>query len=1098
MSSSSKHVRAAVRSLPVLTGIVLGLGAGTLQPAAAATTVPGGNIFNEVWTPAGSPYIVQGDITVPAGSFLTIEAGTSVQFAAVDGQASGIDTARIEMTIRGTLTVSGTGAGPVLFTAQSGSGAAIWYGIVVEPTATSANITGAQLQNATQAIRSNAPGTVLSVAATTIERSSNGVVAFAGTPVLTEVTVVGATVGFSFSGAAAGTLQGCVARSNSSHGVSFAGSSGSPALSIQATTLHANGGDGLSVASGSLGTASVAIRNSIVTQNNRGLARSGAAVVTATYNDVWNNLSSNYSGVVAGPGSFSANPLYVAAPTNLRLTSNSPARFAGDAGADIGALPYAGSATPGLYGTLWTHTTLTLAASPHAVGGDLTVAPGVTLTIEPGATLSFASSDIMGSGANTSRAELRVLGALSAAGSAGARIAFTGAASGPGAWYGILMLPGSQPSQVVHATIDEATYGLFVDTSTVSSVTDLEVTGCTTGVYVQSGSPVLSRVTTASCTTGFQFASTGGGDLAGCIARSNSSHGVLFGSTGAALQLSLAGCAIHGNGGDGVHLAAGTAASSLVTVRNSNVTQNARGINRTGSAAVTATYNNVWNNSSGDYASVVPGTGSISANPLYVAPPANLRLTSNSPSRFAGDAQDDLGPLPYAGDPTSGLHGTLWADRTLGAAGSPWAVGGDLTVAPGVTLTVEPGTVLSFANSDIMGSGADTSRAELRVLGRLLARGTAASPIALTGSGAGAGAWYGLAFLPGAAGSEMTHATLEKAVTAISHDTTGTNGFSDVRIDGSTTGLLVTAGAPAFGALSVAGATTGVSFTGDGGGSLVNCIVHSASGDGIRFASTTGGPSLSVTNCTLHGNFTGVRIAASASPAAAVDVRNGNITFNTYGVYREGLPTVSASYNNVFGNVSNYIGLVPGAGSRSADPKYLAAPTDLRLGTGSASIDGATPAGAPARDFDNAFRSIDGDADGSILPDMGAFEYPVFVAAPGAVPEASGGPQPPLTITTPDGGATLDLAWGASCGNDVGDYAVYEGQLGAWYSHQPVTCTTGGQTSRSIVPAAGNRYYLVVPLSATEEGAYGRDSSGAEIPRSASPCRSGQNLGGCR
>jgi len=49
--------------------------------AHAATIKTGGNVVNETWTPAGSPYVIQGDITVPSGAFLTIEAGTVVQFA---------------------------------------------------------------------------------------------------------------------------------------------------------------------------------------------------------------------------------------------------------------------------------------------------------------------------------------------------------------------------------------------------------------------------------------------------------------------------------------------------------------------------------------------------------------------------------------------------------------------------------------------------------------------------------------------------------------------------------------------------------------------------------------------------------------------------------------------------------------------------------------------------------------------------------------------------------------------------------------------------------------------------------------------------------
>jgi hypothetical protein len=92
----------------------------------------------------------------------------------------------------------------------------------------------------------------------------------------------------------------------------------------------------------------------------------------------------------------------------------------------------------------------------------------------------------------------------------------------------------------------------------------------------------------------------------------------------------------------------------------------------------------------------------------------------------------------------------------------------------------------------------------------------------------------------------------------------------------------------------------------------------------------------------------------------------------------------------------------------------------------------------------------------------------------------------------------VDLSWGASCGTGVVDYAVYEGSLGTADSLAPAGCSTlGGYSYPNLVPASGDRIFLVVPLSSTREGSYGRDSDGTPIPQAASPCRSIQNLFPC-
>ena len=85
-------------------------------------------------------------------------------------------------------------------------------------------------------------------------------------------------------------------------------------------------------------------------------------------------------------------------------------------------------------------------------------------------------------------------------------------------------------------------------------------------------------------------------------------------------------------------------------------------------------------------------------------------------------------------------------------------------------------------------------------------------------------------------------------------------------------------------------------------------------------------------------------------------------------------------------------------------------------------------------------------------------------------------------------GASLSLSWSPSCSASDTDYAVYEGTLGSFTTHQSVVCSTGGATSATIAPTPGDGYYLVVPRTASKEGSYGRRSGGTERPAAASAC----------
>jgi hypothetical protein len=106
-------------------------------------------------------------------------------------------------------------------------------------------------------------------------------------------------------------------------------------------------------------------------------------------------------------------------------------------------------------------------------------------------------------------------------------------------------------------------------------------------------------------------------------------------------------------------------------------------------------------------------------------------------------------------------------------------------------------------------------------------------------------------------------------------------------------------------------------------------------------------------------------------------------------------------------------------------------------------------------------------------------------AAPSCV--GAGAVAGSLTVAKGAGG-DLALSWGPSCSATDADYAVYEGTLGDFASHSSRTCSTAGARSFSLTPAAGDAYYLIVPVHADREGSYGADGSGAERPQGAGAC----------
>ncbi|AKT39086.1 DUF4215 domain-containing protein [Chondromyces crocatus] len=856
----------------------LALLVGMTRSAAAQTTIPGGNVINQTWTLAGSPYTVQGDVVVPAGATLTVEAGVQVRFASSDAQSTGLDPSRVELTVRGTLNLNGTAANPVVLQASSGSSAGVWYGVVADQASAVLNTNHVEVRNATY-------GFYIPV----------------GEQTLQGITAQTNTYGVYFAGSASGSVTNSVLRNNSNTGVYVYTSSGSSnAVTVDRSTLYANSSYGVYARTSSGVGLTINVTNSVVTANSVGINRytvSGNAAVNVTHSNVWGNSSSDYSGASGGTGSLSANPLYVSAPGNLRITANSPARFAASNGGDIGALPYTGDPTVGLLGVLWSDVTLGPSGSPHLVTGDLTVPIGVTLTLQPGTTLRFDTSDAMRSGLDTGRNELTVRGTLRAAGTPALPVTLDATASSAGSWWGIWLAASSNGSSFANAVITRATYG----------------------VYLESGEQNFDGLTAHGNTYGVYFAGSASGSVTNSVLRNNSNTGVyVYTSSGSSNAVTVDRSTLYANSSYGVYARTSSGVGLTINVTNSIVTANSVGINRytvSGNAAVNVTHSNVWGNSSSDYSGAGGGTGSLSANPLYVSAPSNLRITANSPARFAASNGGDIGALPYTGDPTVGLLGVLWSDVTLGPSGSPHLVTGDLTVAPGVTFTLQPGTTLRFDTSDAMRSGLDTGRNELTVRGTLRAAGTPTLPVTLDATASSAGSWWGIWLAASSNGSSFANAVITRA----------------------TYGVYLESGEQNFDGLTAHGNTYGVYFAGSASGSVTNSVLRNNSNTGV-YVYTSSGSSNAVTvdRSTLYANSSyGVYARTSSGVGLTINVTNSIVTANSVGINRytvSGNAAVNVTHSNVWGNSSSdYSGAGGGTGSLSANPLYVSAPGNLRI-----------------------------------------------------------------------------------------------------------------------------------------------------------------------
>ncbi|MCA9540201.1 MAG: PKD domain-containing protein, partial [Myxococcales bacterium] len=449
---------------------------------------------------------VEGDVVITRGVTMTFRPGAQFRMPQGDVMAGGLDAARTEVRVEGTLEADGTNTRPVRFTSDEGEPArSDWYGIVILADTEAFNVAQVDLGYAYRGVSLYSNDHI--VAGSRIHDCGDaGIYISGGTPSVEEVIIEDSRDGMRIENQSRSDLVNVTVRRNDNYGIYLHRSD----LTVDQALVHDNGNvgvyiysdnrdfggnvtldhgtiahnarEGILAARGSSFSYAMVLnlRNSSVTNNARAGVRDGNTSYAMTFNCTTSNVWSNapdLSGVAIGNnGCFSYNPLYAdVANRNYEPTRWSPNRGLGVGGGHVGALPYVDAIGPHIMGYLWEDFTFTRQGSPYPVLGDIVVPAGVTVNFEPGAELRVATTDGMAGGVDASRGEIRFLpgataiigtppGQQPAEGIAGAPVVFRSAAdpATSGSWYG-LHFTQNGTSSVYNVEVRHPRYGAYVN-----------------------------------------------------------------------------------------------------------------------------------------------------------------------------------------------------------------------------------------------------------------------------------------------------------------------------------------------------------------------------------------------------------------------------------------------------------------------------------------------------------------------------------------------------------------------------------------------------------------------------------------------------------
>jgi hypothetical protein len=156
---------------------------------------------------------------------------------------------------------------------------------------------------------------------------------------------------------------------------------------------------------------------------------------------------------------------------------------------------------------------------------------------------------------------------------------------------------------------------------------------------------------------------------------------------------------------------------------------------------------------------------------------------------------------------------------------------------------------------------------------------------------------------------------------------------------------------------------------------------NSVTAPGYGGAIYAGAGPVSITNCTIAGNNGGTAGGAVYFAAPSITMNNTIIASNTgRNCSADSGTTFSGGHNLQFGD-STCTGVTVANPLLGSLADNNSTPQTMALGAGSPAIDAADPGFAPPTD-QRGFARTDGDFNGKVLPDIGAFEAPGGAGTP--------------------------------------------------------------------------------------------------------------------